>query len=134
MHCNYPSLVYQLLNVNWSTFLEGILLTPQNHDWKNGTIGGHRLPKIAPTAFGLLMWRRPLCGCHGFSRGALTKIFCHLPPHPTSPLVPPTPSVSSTDIKKRAKYHKIHPSVIWKVSYILLLNTHAQYQAKVEFL
>ena len=32
-----------MLNVNWSAFLEGILPTLQNHDWNNGTNGGHQL-------------------------------------------------------------------------------------------
>ena len=39
----YPSLVYPILNLNWSAFLEGILLTFQSPDWNIGTNGGHQL-------------------------------------------------------------------------------------------
>ena len=33
----YPFPVYQMLNVNWSTFLEGIFTKMQSHDWNNDT-------------------------------------------------------------------------------------------------
>ena len=36
----YPSPVCQMSNINWSTFLEGILPTLQSPDWKNSTNGG----------------------------------------------------------------------------------------------
>ena len=39
----YPSLEYQVLNVNWSFFLKGILPILQSHSWNNGTNGGHQL-------------------------------------------------------------------------------------------
>ena len=56
-------------NVNWSAFLEGILLTLLSHNWNNG-INGVLIwwwgPKIAPLLTecfcGLLMWHGPLCG------------------------------------------------------------------------
>ena len=37
----YPSPVYQMLNVNWSAFLKGILLILQSHNWNNSTNAGH---------------------------------------------------------------------------------------------
>ena len=37
---NCPSSVYQMLNFNWSAFLEGILLTLQSHDLNNDTNAG----------------------------------------------------------------------------------------------
>ena len=37
---NYPSQVYQMLNVNQSAFLEGTLLTLYNHDWKMAPMEG----------------------------------------------------------------------------------------------
>ena len=39
----YPSPVYQVLNVNWSAFVKGILPTLQSHGWNNGTHGGCQL-------------------------------------------------------------------------------------------
>ena len=37
-HTHYLSTpVYQVLNVNWSAFLKGILLTLLSHGWNNGT-------------------------------------------------------------------------------------------------
>ena len=43
-HTQYLSIpVYQVLNVNWSAFLKGILPTLQSHGWDNGTHGGHQL-------------------------------------------------------------------------------------------
>ena len=40
---NYPTPVYQVLNVNQSAFLEGIFATLQTHEWYNGTNGGYQL-------------------------------------------------------------------------------------------
>ena len=39
----YPFPVFQMLNVNWSDFLEGILPNLQSHDLKNDTNGEHQL-------------------------------------------------------------------------------------------
>ena len=39
----YPSPVHQVLNVNRSAFLNGILPTLQSCGWNNGTHGGHQL-------------------------------------------------------------------------------------------
>ena len=36
-YTRYLFIYPQMLNVNWSAFMEG----PQNHDWNNGTSGGH---------------------------------------------------------------------------------------------
>ena len=39
----YLSPVYQVLNVNWSAFLKGILPTDQSHGWINGINRGSQL-------------------------------------------------------------------------------------------
>ena len=40
---NYPNPLYQMLNVNKSTFLQGILPPLENHDRNNDTNGEHQL-------------------------------------------------------------------------------------------
>ena len=52
----YPSPVYQVLNVNWSAFLKGILPTLQGHGWNNDTHGGHQLGSGDQDLFPLAMW------------------------------------------------------------------------------
>ena len=94
----YPSPVYQLLNVNWSAFMEDILLTLKNHDRKNGANGGHYLgcrdlkllPMLAGCLCDLVVWYRPLCDCflvfkllQPWNRG-----YFHLPPHCTISIPP----------------------------------------------
>ena len=39
----YPSPVLKVLNINWSAFLKGILLTLQSNSWNNDTHGGRQL-------------------------------------------------------------------------------------------
>ena len=59
----YPSPVYQMLIVNWSAFLEGIVLTLQSHDSNYDTNGEHQsdngnvklLPLLTGHLCGLLM-------------------------------------------------------------------------------
>ena len=41
-HTQYLS-IPSVSSVNWSAFLKGILQTFQNHNWNNGTHGGHQL-------------------------------------------------------------------------------------------
>ena len=64
--------MYQVLNVNWSAFLNGILLTFQSHGWNNGTHGGCQLDSGDLYLLPLATWPTvvcywPLCGCHGCS-------------------------------------------------------------------
>ena len=57
---NFIAAVYRhtqyLLNVNWSTFLKGILTTLQGHGWNNGTHGGHQLDSGDLYLLPLAMW------------------------------------------------------------------------------
>ena len=90
----YPSPVYQVLNVNWSTFLKGILPTLQSNSWNNGTHGGCQLGSGDLDLLPLFMW--PI----GVSlttlwvlwllMGVPNESFCHLPSHPAPPPIPPT--------------------------------------------
>ena len=95
-HNIYPSPVYQALIVNWSAFLNGILLTLQSHmartmgsiegaSWTVGTcICSHWL-------CGLLVCYWRLCGHHGCSWGVPRVVFATshptypFPSHPTPP-------------------------------------------------
>ena len=52
----YPSPVYQVLNVNWSAFVKGILPTLQSHSWNNGTHGGYQLGSEDLGLLPLAMW------------------------------------------------------------------------------
>ena len=52
----YPSPVYQVLNVNWSTFLKSILPTLQSHGWNNATHGGRQLGSEDLDLLPLAMW------------------------------------------------------------------------------
>ena len=46
----------QVLNVNWSAFLNGILLTLHSHGWNNGTHGGRQLDSGDLYLLPLAMW------------------------------------------------------------------------------
>ena len=90
----YPSPVYQMLNVNWSDFLEGILLTLQGHDWNNGTNGGHWLGGGDLGLFLLPLWPTNVVQTIVWASWLLLKCpkwgFLPLPtppshPHPTLP-------------------------------------------------
>ena len=108
----YPSPVYQVLNVNWSAFLKGILPTVQSHGWNNGTHGGCQLDNetciCSQWLCGPLVCYWPLCGRNGCSWSVPRGGFCHLPPHPPLPIpphpilptIPPTPSIINTDGRK----------------------------------
>ena len=52
----YASPVYQVLNVNWSAFLKGILPTLRSHGWNNGTHGGHQLDSADLYLLPLAVW------------------------------------------------------------------------------
>ena len=52
----YPFPVYQVLNVNRSTFLKGIFPTLLSHGLNNGTHGGHQLGSGDQYLLPLAMW------------------------------------------------------------------------------
>ena len=98
----YPSPVYQVLNVNWSTFLRGILPTLQTHGWNSGTHGGHQLGSGDLDWLPLAVWPTDVIGhcvgvmaAHGVSLGVVfaTSFPPHppTPPHPTLPRLPSHP-------------------------------------------
>ena len=110
----YPSSVCQVLNVNWSAFLKGVLPTLQSHDWNNGTNGGCQLDSgdlyLLPQTLWLIgvslatVWASwLLIGCPKWK---------FLPP-PISPIPPtlpilPTLSIRNTNGRKRwQNYHEI---------------------------
>ena len=95
----YPCPVYQVLNVNWSTFLKEILPTLLSLGWNNGTHIGCQLASGDLYFLPLTMWPTgvllatvwvswPLCGYHGHSCGVPNSGFCHLPPHLPLPYHP----------------------------------------------
>ena len=86
----YPSPVYQVLNVNWSTFLRGILPTLQSHGWYNGTHGGHQLGSGDLDLLPLTLWPT------GVSLATVWASWevCHLPPHPPHCQSHPPPLLS----------------------------------------
>ena len=55
-YCIYPSPVYQVLNVNWSAFLKGILPTLQSYGWNSGTHGGCQLDSVDLYLLSLAVW------------------------------------------------------------------------------
>ena len=95
--------MYQVLNVNWSTFLKGILPTLQSHGWNNGTHGGCQLGSrdlgllpLTTYVAGLLpltMWPTGASLATVWVSWLLMKCpkqgFCHLLPHHTPPPIPP---------------------------------------------
>ena len=122
---------YQVLNVNWSVFLKGILLTLQSHSLNNGTHGGCQLDSgtciCSYWLFGPLVCYWSLCGRHGCSWGVLKGSFCHIPPHPLTPPHPTSPCPVAhpthpllsilTSERDGKKYLEIQPSDTEKVSY-----------------
>ena len=119
----YPSPVYQVLNVNWSAFLKGILPTLQSHGWNNGTHGGRQLNSGDLYLLPLAVWPTGMLLATVWVSWLLVGVprsgFCHLPPHPplpipphpTPPSIPPTPSIINTDGRKGwQKYLEIQPS------------------------
>ena len=112
----YPSPVYQVLNVNWSALLKGILPTLQSHSWSNGTNGKYQLGSgdlgFPHWLCGPLVCHWLLCGHYGCTWGVPNRGFCHLPPHPTQPSI-----INTDSLKGRQKYHEIQPSEIEKVNY-----------------
>ena len=114
------SLVYQVLNVNWSAFLKRILLTLQSHDWNNGTNGGCQLGSgdlgLPHWFCGPLVCHWLLCGRRDCSWGVPNESFCHLPPHPSAhPTSPPLLSIPTAE--RDDKKYEIQPSELEKVSY-----------------
>ena len=89
----YSSPVYQVLNVNWSTFLKGILSTLQVMARTMAPMEGTNWAVETCICFHWLcgppMCHWPLCGRHGCSWGVPSGGFCHLPPLP----VPPHPAL-----------------------------------------
>ena len=120
----YPSPVYQVLNVNWSTFLKDILLTLQSHDWNNGTNRGCQLGSgdlgllpltMGPTGVSLATvwasWLLMECPKRFFATS-------HPTPRPIMSLISPTPLLAILTVERDSKkYHEIQPSEIEKVSY-----------------
>ena len=128
----YPSPVYQVLNVNWSTFLKGILPTPK--------VMAGTMPPMEGTTWAVGTWicsywlcgplvcHWPLYGSHGCSWSVPSGGFCHLPPHPTHPSPshptllrrpshpPPLLSIMMAE-RDGKKYHEIQLSEIEEVSY-----------------
>ena len=115
----YPSPVYQVLNVNWSAFVKGILLTLRSQAWNNGTHGGCQLGN---EDLGLL----PLTKGPTIVSLAIVWASWLLPPHPPTPHRPTSPHCPShpppllailTAERDGKKCHQIQPSEIEKVSY-----------------
>ena len=100
----YPSPVYQVLNVNWSTFLKDILPTLQSHSWNNSTHGGCQLGNGDLDLLPLFMWpigvSLTTVWVSWLLMGVPNESFCHLPSHPVPPPIPPTPSIINTDSRK----------------------------------
>ena len=112
----HSSPVYQVLNVNWSTFLKGILPTLQVTAGTMAPMEGTNWTVETCICFHWLcgppVCHWPLCGRHGRSWGipiASSDGFCHLPPHP-----PPLLSILMEE-RDGKKYHEIQPSEIEEV-------------------
>ena len=131
----YPSPVYQVLNVNWSAFLNDILLTLQSHSWNNGTHGVRQLDSGDLYLLSLAVW--PTVALLATVWASWLLIKCHwgwfMPPlspptpprptpprlasHPTPPPIPP-PLLSILMAERDGKnYLEIQPSETEKVSY-----------------
>ena len=101
----YPPPVYQVLNVNWSTFLKGILPTLLSHRWNNGTHGGCHLGSGALYLLPLAMWPTGMLlatvwvgimAAHEMSQMVVLPPSTFHPPHsvplhPAQLPIPPTP-------------------------------------------
>ena len=122
----YPSPLYQVLNINWSAFVKGILLTLQSHGWSNGTHGGHQLGSGDLYLLGYVAHCCVIGHCvdimaaHGVSQGVVLPTSHPTHPslsHPTPPHHPPPLLSILTAEKGGKKYHEIQPSEIEEVSY-----------------
>ena len=124
--------MYRVLNVNWSTFLKGILLTLQGHGWNNGTCGGHQLGSGDLYLLPLTMWRTGVSLATVWASWLLMGVpndgFCHLQPHPTLPCClshAPTPLLSILMAERDGKkYLEIQPLEI-EVSYNKIIKYFA---------
>ena len=108
----YPSPLYQVSNANWSAFLKGIFqpsrVTARTMGPMEGANWTVRTCICSHWMCGPLGCYWPLCEHHGCSWSVPRSGFCHLPPHPplpvpshpTSPSIPPTPSIINTDGRK----------------------------------
>ena len=98
----YPSPVYQVLSVNWSTFVKDILPTLQSHGWNNGTHGGCQFHSGDLHLLPLVVWLTGVLlatvGHHGCSWSVLMGGFSH--PTPPTPLCPSPPRLTA---------HPTHP-------------------------
>ena len=107
----YPSPVYQMLNVNWSTFIKGILPALQSHIWNNDTHGGCQLgsgdlgllpltmwPTIVSLATVWVSWLLMECLKRWLLHLSLYP-FCPIPPHPTHCPSHPPPLLSILMVK-----------------------------------
>ena len=128
-HTQYLSIPsVSVLNVNWFTFLKGILLTLQSHSWNNGTLGGCQLGSGDLYLLPLAMWSTGVSLATVWASWLLMECSkgwflspstpptppCPTPPHrhPSHPLL----SILTAE-KDSKKYHEIHPSEVEEVSY-----------------
>ena len=102
-HTKYLS-IPPISNVNQSAFLEGIFPTLQNHNWNNGTNEGYQFGGLDLRLLPLPLWPTNVTWATVWAlwllQGYPNQGLCCLLPHPTLPPIPPTPSVSYTDISK----------------------------------
>ena len=120
----YPSPLYQVLNVNWSAFLKGILSALQSesrleqwHPWRVpiGQWGPGRSPTYYVAHYCVIGHCVGTMAAYGVSQMVVFSTSYPIPPHSTHPT---HPSIINTDSRKgRQKYLEIQPLEIEKVSY-----------------
>ena len=100
--------VYQVLNVNWSAFVKGILPTLQSHGWNNGTHGGHQFDSGDLYLLPLAVWPTSVLLATVWASWLLVE--CPIgwflppptpptPPHPTLPHCPSHPPLLLSILK-----------------------------------
>ena len=118
-----------MLNVNWSTFLRGILPTLQTHGWNNGTYGGCQLCSGDLNLLSLAIWPTDVSLATVWASWLLMEcpkgwfLPSPSPPTPLSPTPPRLPSYSPplllilTAERDGKKYLENQPSETEKASY-----------------